>query len=279
VVGDDHLAEDVSQDAWVRAFEKLHLFRGDAAFGTWMHRLAVNAAVNQIRSLGRRSKLETSPDLKLPVQQPDESGLNQRILSKAMDMLPEGYRTVLHCWIRSRDRMKQGIMGNHLTREQIAALLDEPGAVAGGLAHLDGCEDCAREFEGMSRMRMALSGLPELSPPAGEWAAIRARLPKQISGAWFGSFWTTPMAAAAIILLFLGGLGIGRMIAPTGPNGSDSSTNLASATIDPGANAADGSEPSEFGDYLQQVGRLRELRDAGPVGPAVADDSTIFCLM
>jgi len=95
VVGDDHLAEDVSQDAWVRAFQKLHLFRGDAAFGTWMHRLAVNAAVNQLRSAGRRSKLETSPDLTLPVQQPDESGLNQRILSQAMDQLSEGYRTVL----------------------------------------------------------------------------------------------------------------------------------------------------------------------------------------
>jgi RNA polymerase sigma-70 factor, ECF subfamily len=95
VVGDDHLAEDVSQDAWVRAFQKLHLFRGDAAFGTWMHRLAVNAAVNQLRSLGRRSKLESSPDLKLPVQQPDESGLNHRILSTALDQLPEGYRTVI----------------------------------------------------------------------------------------------------------------------------------------------------------------------------------------
>ena len=166
-------------------------------------------------------------------------------------------------------------MRNHLTREQIAALLDEPGSVAGGLAHLDGCEECAREFEGMSRMRMALSGLPELSPPAGEWAAIRARLPKQASGAWFESFWTTPMAAAAIILLFLGGLGIGRMITPAGPNGSDTGTELASAVIDPGANAADaadGSETSDFGDYLQQVSRLRDLRDVGPIGPAVIED-------
>jgi RNA polymerase sigma-70 factor (ECF subfamily) len=95
VVGDDHLAEDVSQDAWIRAFEKLHLFRGDAAFSTWMHRLAVNAAVNKLRSQGRRSKLETSPELELPVQEPDESVLNQKQLSRALDALPNGYRTVL----------------------------------------------------------------------------------------------------------------------------------------------------------------------------------------
>jgi len=161
-------------------------------------------------------------------------------------------------------------MGEHLTREQIAALLDEPGSVAGGLAHLDGCEECAREFEGMSRMRMALSGLPELSPPTGEWAAIRARLPgKASSSVWFGTFWTTPMAAAAVIMLFLGGLGIGRMIAPAGLDSDNASVELASAAIDP-AGDANGTDSSEFGDYLQQVGRLRELRDAGPVGPEVA---------
>lgn len=161
-------------------------------------------------------------------------------------------------------------MGEHLTREQVAALLDEPGSVAGGLAHLDGCEECSREFEGMSRMRMALSGLPELSPPTGEWAAIRARLPgKASSSVWFGTFWTTPMAAAAVIMLFLGGLGIGRMIAPAGADGDNAGVELVSGVIDPAAN---GSDSSEFGDYLQQVGRLRELRDAGPVGPEVADN-------
>ena len=95
VVGDDHLAEDVSQDAWVRAFEKLHQFRGEAAFSTWMHRLAVNQAVNRLRSQGRRSKLETAPELRLPVQEPDESVLHQRQLARALDALPDGYRTVL----------------------------------------------------------------------------------------------------------------------------------------------------------------------------------------
>jgi len=135
VVGDDHIAEDVSQDAWVRAFQKLHLFRGDSAFGTWMHRLAVNAAVNQIRSVGRRSKLESSPELQLPVQQPDESGLHQRHLSKAMDQLSEGYRTVLvlhdvegltHEEIGQKLRIAAGTSKSqlHKARARMRALLD-----------------------------------------------------------------------------------------------------------------------------------------------------------
>jgi RNA polymerase sigma-70 factor (ECF subfamily) len=60
-----------------------------------MHRLAVNQAVNRLRSQGRRSKLETAPELRLPVQEPDESVLHHRQLVRALDALPDGYRTVL----------------------------------------------------------------------------------------------------------------------------------------------------------------------------------------
>lgn len=45
------LADEVTQDVFVRAWQKLGTFRGDAAFGTWLHRLAINVV------LGRRRKL------------------------------------------------------------------------------------------------------------------------------------------------------------------------------------------------------------------------------
>ncbi|MFO7588590.1 MAG: sigma-70 family RNA polymerase sigma factor [Gemmatimonadota bacterium] len=95
LVGDDHLAEDVSQDAWVRAFQKLASFRGDAAFGTWMHRLAVNTALNQLRRRGRRPDVEAAAEPPPSAPDPDETVLNQRVLGQALDRLPEGYRRVL----------------------------------------------------------------------------------------------------------------------------------------------------------------------------------------
>ncbi len=94
LVGDDHLAEDVSQDAWIRAFEKLGSFRGEAAFGTWMHRLAVNTALNRLRRRGRRPQVESSVEKRVSTG-PDERVLNQRVLAQALDRLPEGYRRVL----------------------------------------------------------------------------------------------------------------------------------------------------------------------------------------
>lgn len=174
--------------------------------------------------------------------------------------------------------MKQGIMREHLTRERIAALLDEPGATSAGLAHLDECEDCAREFEGMSRMRMALSGLPDLSPPEGEWDAIRKHLPHRVAPSRLRSLWATPLAAAAVILLFLGGLAVGRMIAPASQDGQNPGLEMA-AGGQPAANdgeaALAGADDARFDEYLQTVGRLRELRDAGPVGPTLVDNPAL----
>src|ERR687886_500397 len=52
--GDRMRAEELTQDVFVRAWEKLHLFRGESSFGTWLHRLAVNVVLNRRESDGRR---------------------------------------------------------------------------------------------------------------------------------------------------------------------------------------------------------------------------------
>jgi RNA polymerase sigma-70 factor (ECF subfamily) len=52
-------AEEATQDVFVRAWEKLGSFRGEAAFGTWLHRLAVNLLLSQRTRRGReRARLE-----------------------------------------------------------------------------------------------------------------------------------------------------------------------------------------------------------------------------
>ncbi len=53
LAGYDHArAEDLTQEAFVRAWQKLSGFRGDSSFGTWIYRLAVNVALMDIRSRG-----------------------------------------------------------------------------------------------------------------------------------------------------------------------------------------------------------------------------------
>ena len=62
-------AADVYQDAVLAAFEKLDGFRGDAAFGTWLHRIAINYALMQRRASAHKVEI---PEEELPRFKPKE---------------------------------------------------------------------------------------------------------------------------------------------------------------------------------------------------------------
>ena len=93
--GDRMVAEELTQDVFVRAWEKLSLFRGDSAFGTWLHRLAVNVVLNARKSDGRRrSRIDESvEDLEVLPHSPDHVG-ERMDLQAAIAELPPGARRV-----------------------------------------------------------------------------------------------------------------------------------------------------------------------------------------
>jgi RNA polymerase sigma-70 factor (ECF subfamily) len=71
MTADRAMAEELTQDTFVRAWEKLSLFRGEASFGTWLHRLAVNVVLNARKAEGRqRRHVPASTD-----EREDESGI------------------------------------------------------------------------------------------------------------------------------------------------------------------------------------------------------------
>jgi RNA polymerase sigma-70 factor, ECF subfamily len=56
LTGDARDAEERTQDVFVRLWDKLRSFRGESAFSSWMHRLAVNVVLNERRTTGRRER-------------------------------------------------------------------------------------------------------------------------------------------------------------------------------------------------------------------------------
>lgn len=95
IAGDDDLAEDYAQEAWIRAIRALPTFRGEARFSTWLHRIAVNSALQAVRKEKTRRKREAPlPDV---IAVPPRIGdtLMQRKLEEALAKLPDGMRKVL----------------------------------------------------------------------------------------------------------------------------------------------------------------------------------------
>lgn len=63
MVADRARAEELTQDVFVRAWEKLRLFRGESSFATWLHRLAVNVVLNERKTeTRRRTRFEDAPE-------------------------------------------------------------------------------------------------------------------------------------------------------------------------------------------------------------------------
>jgi RNA polymerase sigma-70 factor (ECF subfamily) len=88
-------AEDVVQETWLKAVERLDGFRWEAAFGSWLTAIGLNVARESLRRRGRRREVD------LPVEHDDVpapaplAALDPVDLERAIRTLPEGYRTVL----------------------------------------------------------------------------------------------------------------------------------------------------------------------------------------
>jgi RNA polymerase sigma-70 factor (ECF subfamily) len=95
LAGDDALAEDWAQEAWVRAIRALPNFRGDAQFSTWLHRIAVNCALHGQRWRGRHSAREEALSPELSVAPREDTTLLKVRLERALAQIPERMRQVL----------------------------------------------------------------------------------------------------------------------------------------------------------------------------------------
>ncbi len=102
---DDDEAEDVIQDAYVRAYASLHQFAGKAQFSTWLAKIAINEASRRLRKrkriwelpAGRDGEDQTMDAMKSSDPDPEEQALRGQaasLLERAVDALPDLYRYV-----------------------------------------------------------------------------------------------------------------------------------------------------------------------------------------
>jgi len=105
ILHDDTEAEDIMQDAYVRAYIHLHQFAGRSAFSTWLTRIAVHEALTRLRSRNRHPQVDVTeydreismktPSNSLDPEQSASTGQLREFLEAAVMNLPESYRTVI----------------------------------------------------------------------------------------------------------------------------------------------------------------------------------------
>jgi RNA polymerase sigma-70 factor, ECF subfamily len=104
MIGNTAEAEELTQEAFMRVFRKIHMFRGDSAFSTWLHRLSVNVVLMRLRKKRvTEISFESGDDNQESERPPRDFGapdlsltgvVDRLILKRAVANLPKGCRKV-----------------------------------------------------------------------------------------------------------------------------------------------------------------------------------------
>ncbi|HEY4130455.1 MAG TPA: RNA polymerase sigma factor [Gemmatimonadaceae bacterium] len=95
MVGNEGDARDLTQDTFVRAWERLIQFRGQSDIGTWLHRIAVNVVLLHLRGSKRDALRLLDADDEVPSVRATDASIHIRLdVDAALAQLPSGARTV-----------------------------------------------------------------------------------------------------------------------------------------------------------------------------------------
>lgn len=162
ILGDREEAADATQDTLLAVVRKLDGFRGDAAFTTWLHRVAVNVCYDHLRRAQRRPMLHRELDDELPAHEagapvPDHADAvaGGRDIERALAMVPEDFRVAI-------------VLADvhDLPYEEIATVLDLPVGTVKSRVH-------------RGRIALAKALGVEASPRPGEPPAVRGTSQEQ----------------------------------------------------------------------------------------------------
>ena len=97
ILKDEFEAEDIMQEAFLTAFTKLDMFKGEVAFGAWLKRIVINKSLTQLKKNNRYNevKLEVIPNYEIVEERIDYDTLNASSVLQKINSLKDNYRVVL----------------------------------------------------------------------------------------------------------------------------------------------------------------------------------------
>ena len=102
ILKDTAEAEDIMQEAFLTAFEKIDTYEGKVSFGSWLKRIVINKSLDAIRKRKIKvTELNEETNIFTEENETDESEIQYKVdaIKKAMEKLPDGYRIVLSMYL------------------------------------------------------------------------------------------------------------------------------------------------------------------------------------
>jgi RNA polymerase sigma-70 factor (ECF subfamily) len=175
-------AEDLVQEVFIQLFRKIHTYRGESAFSTWLHRLTANLVLMRLRKkkpvsisldeITGSEEEDARPHKEIGASDPRLSGLIDRVnLQSAIDQLPAGYRQVFILYdVQGYEHSEIARLLGHSIGNSKSQYTRPVSACANCFR---GCRASARD--GIARQRATRSSLPPVTSPQGNLRERRNR--------------------------------------------------------------------------------------------------------
>lgn len=99
ILNNDMEAEDITQDTFLKAFEKIGTYKGLAPFGAWLKKIAINKSISRLKSSKKLVALESDPE-EIAVDPPDpEPEYNVSNILRGIEELAQGHKLVLSLYL------------------------------------------------------------------------------------------------------------------------------------------------------------------------------------
>jgi len=99
IINNETEAEDVMQEAFLKAFSKIETYKGEVSFGAWLKKIVINRSLDHLKK--RKVKFEEINEKtnKIIDYQMETKEVNVQVIKDAIQKLPDGYRVVLSLYL------------------------------------------------------------------------------------------------------------------------------------------------------------------------------------
>lgn len=99
IINNETEAEDVMQEAFLKAFSKIDTYKGEVSFGAWLKKIVINRSLDVLKK--RKVKFEEINEKtnQIPDYQMETKEVNVQVIKDAIQKLPDGYRVVLSLYL------------------------------------------------------------------------------------------------------------------------------------------------------------------------------------